>query len=190
MSETAPLSCPARHGVYALFEQPAELNAALEKLRKAGFDEHRVGLVTGACDRLCDVMGGPYGACPYAGADCLVQAFTPEVRPEIRGMLLSGVGGLGLGVIALSLPPVRNLFAAGGLLAFVAFLLGCAFVGLELGPPIGAIADEYLRERKRGVMRERIAAGQPYLAMQGTRGELATVRQVLAEVPGVRVAGY
>lgn len=118
------MNTASRPSVVGVFEDRLQAQRALEELRRAGFDESQLGVVSRG---MIDASGKPVDSVTAAGEGAVAGALTG-----------AGFGGLwGIGV-AVGLLPVLGPVIAGGVLgSILASAAGAAAVGGIVGALIG-----------------------------------------------------
>jgi hypothetical protein len=155
-------------GFYRTREQG---EAAREALLGAGFTTEQVGFVAG------DTRGH---TTPKIGPLDSVGAEDETTRDALFG----GMAGLALGMVAVVIPGIGPLIAAGPLAGTIAGAIGGATVGATAGGIIGMLKDHGVSEEEAEFYAEGVKRGGALVTVHGVSDDRATEAKRILERHG------
>ena len=165
----APVDAWQGRAVVAVFDDRAEAESAVDALERAGFSKDQIGYV---------VRGGDAGAGGMLGGEVAVDGH------EVAADMLTGgmIGGVLATAVAVLLPPIGPIVAAGLLASF----FGGTLAGMAVGGLVGALQDLGVNEHEARVYEEDFKLGKAIVAVKaGARG--AEVADILSRFGGANI---
>jgi hypothetical protein len=166
-------------GVF-LYRRDAE--AALTELRDSGFPMAQVSVVAKDADRAVPLAGAemhePTGDKAGVGGN---KADEGAKGGAIAGGALGGLGGLLVGLGALTIPGVGPLVLAGAGATALATAAAGGAIGAAAGGLGGALVGAGIPEEQARVYNERVSRGEYLVMVDGTEAEIDRAEAILSQ---------
>lgn len=157
--------------IVAIYDTLTDAEAAIQDLIKSGYDRSKISLV----------------------ANDTLEEYTPLLRGDIHdetakvgsgiGAVVGGLGGVLLGLGALTIPGIGPILAAGPLAAALGGLVGAgtgAVAGGALGALADALADSGMPEEEARFYAESLRRGGTLVVVQSQTFDSQDIRDILA----------
>jgi uncharacterized protein (TIGR02271 family) len=148
--------------IVAMYDDIADARRTVEELVNIGIDRERISLVAG--DR-----EGRYAADLQHTDDDDVGG------GALTGAMVGGLGGLALGLVALAIPGIGPVIAAGP----IATVLAGAGIGAAVGGVVGALTEAGVPEEQAGYYAEGVRRGSTLLTVEAPEHRADEVVQIL-----------
>jgi stress response protein YsnF/uncharacterized membrane protein len=151
--------------VVGLFDNRSEAESVVDELVKAGFDREKISVAAADTTRSGQVTGDVDGDDTVSGA----------MSGAGTGAILGGVGGLLVGLVALAIPGVGPIVAAGPL----ATALAGAGIGAATGGLIGALSSAGVPDEEATLYAEGVSRGGTLVMVEASDDQASTARQIM-----------